>query len=57
MGLKLDGPANTFVANVSVINLSMCPESVLKKKHVSIAQTLATESFTASIVNVFGFRS
>ena len=57
MGLKLDGPANIFVDNESVVNSSMRPESVLKKKHVSIAYHLARESFAASIVNIFGVRS
>jgi len=57
MGLKLDGPTNVFVDNESVVNSSMRPESVLKKKHVSIAYNLARESFAASIITVFGIPS
>ena len=57
MGLKLDGPANIFVGNESVVNSSMRPESVLEKKHVLIAYHLARESFAASIVNIFGVKS
>ena len=57
MGLNIDGPANVFVDNESVVNSSMRPESVLKKKHVSIAYNLARESFAASIITVFGIPS
>ena len=53
MGVPLDGPANVFVDNESVVGSSMRPESVLKKKHVSIAYNIVREAFAASIINVY----
>jgi hypothetical protein len=35
MGVALDGPANVFCDNNSVVINSSVPESTLKKKHVS----------------------
>ena len=53
MGVPIDGPTNVFVDNESVVGSSMKPESVLKKKHVSIAYNIAREAFAASIMNVY----
>ena len=57
LGVSIDGPANLFADNESVIKASMNPESTLSKKHVSIAYHLTRESFAAGIVNVFFIRS
>ena len=57
LGVPLEGPANIFADNESVVKSSMNPESTLSKKHVSIAYHLTRESFAASIVNIFFIRS
>ena len=53
MGVPLDGPANVFVDNESLVGSSMKPESVLKKKHVSIAYNIVREAFATSIMDVY----
>ena len=53
MGVELDGPANIFMDNESVTRAAMNPETVLKKKHVSIAYHKSRESFAAGIINIF----
>ena len=53
MGVPIDGPANVFADNDSVVKSSMNPESTLNKKHVSIAYHLTRESFAAGIVDVY----
>ena len=53
MGIPIDGPANIFADNESVVKSSMNPESTLSKKHVSIAYHLTREAFAAGIVVVY----
>ena len=53
MGVPLDGPANMFADNESVVKSSMNPESTLNKKHVSIAYHLTRESFAAGIIDLY----
>jgi hypothetical protein len=35
MGIPVDGPANMFCDNESVVKSTSTPESTLKKKHIS----------------------
>ena len=51
-GIPFDGPANLFCDNQSVVTNSSTPESVLKKKHNSIAYHIVRESVASSIVLV-----
>ena len=53
MGVPIEGAANIFADNESVVRSSMNPESTLSKKHVSIAYHLTREAFAANIVNIF----
>ena len=57
MGVSIDGPANVFVDNMSVVNSSVRPETVLKKKHLSIAYNMVRECFAAGIMNVYFVKS
>ena len=57
MGVPMEGPANLFVDNESVVKASMNPESTLSKKHVSIAYHLTRESFAAGIVSIYFINS
>ena len=53
MGVPIEGAANIFADNESVVKSSINPESTLSKKHVSIAYHLTREAFAANIVNIF----
>ena len=53
MGVPIDGPANIFADNESVVKSSMNPEATLSKKHVSVAYHLTREAFAANIVNIY----
>ena len=53
MGVSIDGSANIFMDNESVIKSGINPDTVLKKKHVSIAYHKARESFAANIITLY----
>jgi hypothetical protein len=44
MGVPIDGPTYTFVDNMSVVNNTSIPESLLKKKSKSIAYHAVREA-------------
>ena len=52
MGIPLDGPANVFCDNNSVVTNSSYPESTLKKKHISICYHLVREACAAGQIRV-----
>ena len=53
MGIGLNGSANIFMDNESVVRSGMNPDTVLKKKHVSIAYHKSRESFAANIITIY----
>ena len=53
MCVPIDGPANVFCDNKSVVKSTMNPESTLKKKNVSIAYHKVRECFAAGIINFY----
>ena len=52
-GVPLDGPCNIFCDNKDVTKRTMCAESTLKKKHISIAYHQARETVAGAIMLVF----
>ena len=52
MGIPIDGPANVFCDNDSVVKSSSTPESTLKKKHLSICYHKCRESQASGAVRV-----
>jgi len=52
LGVPMDGPANVFCDNEAVFKNSSIPESVLKKKHLSICYHLVREAVAAGILRV-----
>jgi hypothetical protein len=52
MGVALDGPANVFCDNKSVVINSSVPESTLKKKHVSICYHRVREACAMGMVRI-----
>ncbi|MGH7955040.1 MAG: Ty1/Copia family ribonuclease HI [Gloeomargaritales cyanobacterium] len=52
LGVPLDGPANGFCDNNSVVQNVSNPASTLKKKHNSIAYHKVRESTAAGIIRV-----
>jgi Reverse transcriptase (RNA-dependent DNA polymerase) len=52
MGIPLDGPANMRVDNMSVVNNTTKPESVLKKKSNAIAYHYVREAVAARIMQI-----
>ncbi len=52
MGVQVDGPANVFCDNESVVKNSTKPESTLKKKHNAIAYHRVREAQAAGIVRI-----
>ena len=52
MGVPLDGPANVFVDNESVVKSATRPESQLKKKHLSICYHAVRETIAAGIARI-----
>ncbi len=55
--VPIDGPANVFCDNKSVITNAIVPESTLKKKHNSIAYQKVWEAVTAGILQVAKVKS
>lgn len=51
-GIPLEGPANLFCDNNSVVNNASKPESQLKKRHVSIAYHRCREACAAGVVRI-----
>jgi hypothetical protein len=49
-GIPIEGPANMYCDNNSVVNNSSKPESVLKKKHNSIAYHHVWEAVAAGTI-------
>ena len=52
MGIPLDVPANVFCDNESVFKNSAFPESIIKKKHNSIAYHKTRESQAAKATRI-----
>jgi hypothetical protein len=52
MGVPLTGPTPLFCDNESVVRKSSAPESVLKKKHNSIAYHWSHEACAAGIISI-----
>ena len=52
MGVTLDGPANVFCNNNSVVINSTVPESKLKKRHVSICYHQAREACAMRMIRI-----
>ena len=52
MGVPLDGPANVFCDNESVVKNSTKPESTLKKRHNAIAYHRCREAQAAGIIRI-----
>ena len=53
MGVALDGPANVFCDNDSVVKSAINPEATLKKKNVSIAYHKCCECFAAGVPDIY----
>jgi hypothetical protein len=51
-GIPIDGPANVFCDNKSVVMSSTIPTSTLKKKHNSIAYHRVREAVAAGILRI-----
>jgi hypothetical protein len=51
-GVPIDGPANVLCDNQGVVKITSIPESVLNKKHVSIAYHTVREVAAAGILRV-----
>ena len=51
-GVPIDGPANVFGDNQSVINNASIPESPLKKKHVAICYHRVREACASGIIRI-----
>ena len=51
-GVPLDGPANVFGDNQSVINNASMPESPLKKKHVAICYHRVREACASGTIRI-----
>jgi len=52
MGIPIDGAADVFCDNESVVKNSSRPESVLKKKHNAIAYHRCREAQAANIIRI-----
>jgi len=52
MGVPIDGPANVFCDNQSVVTNSTVPTSTLKKKHNSIAYHHVREAVAAGVLQI-----
>jgi hypothetical protein len=52
MGIPVDGSANVFCDNESVVKNTTCPESTLNKKHNAIAYHRVHEAQAAKIVRI-----
>ena len=51
-GIPIDGPANTYGDNASVVKNTSIPESTLNKKHNSINYHIVRESVAAKIMRI-----
>jgi hypothetical protein len=51
-GIPIDGPANVFCDNKSVMTNTTIPTSTLKKKHYSIAYHHVREAVAAGILHI-----
>jgi len=49
-GIPIEGPANTFVDNNSVVLNAIVPTSTLKWKHNSIAYHRVCEAIVANVI-------
>ena len=52
MGIPIDGPANVFCDNKSVVTNATFPTSTLKKKHNSIAYHRVREAVAAGVLQI-----
>ena len=52
MGIPIDGPANVFCDNKSVVTNATVPTSTLKKKHNSIAYHRVREAVAAGVLQI-----
>jgi hypothetical protein len=52
MGIPIDGPANAFCDNKSVVTNATVPTSTLKKKHNSIAYHRVREAVAAKVLRI-----
>ena len=52
MGIPIDGSANVFCYNMSVVMNTTCPESMLKKKHNAIAYHRVHEAVASRIIRI-----
>jgi hypothetical protein len=52
MGIPIDGPANVFCDNKSVVTNATVPTSTLNKKHNSIAYHRVREAVAAGILRI-----
>ncbi len=52
LGIPIEGPANVYCDNNSVVINSSKPESVLKKKHNSIAYHCVQEAVAANTIRI-----
>jgi hypothetical protein len=52
MGVPLEGPANVFVNNDSVVKNSTIPSSTLQKKHNSICYHFVRETVASHIIRI-----
>jgi hypothetical protein len=52
MGIPIEGPANVFCDNQSVVTSSTKPESTLKKKHVAICYHKVRESCASKMIRI-----
>ena len=51
-GVPLEGPANVYCDNEGVVKNTSIPESVLNKKHLSVAYHAVREAVAAGIMRV-----
>ncbi len=51
-GIPIDGPANVFCDNKSVVTNSTIPDSTLKKKHNSIAYHRVREAVASGTLRI-----
>jgi hypothetical protein len=51
-GIPIDGPANVFCDNKSVVTNSTVPESTLKRKHNAIAYHRVREAVAAGVLRI-----
>ena len=52
MGIPLEGPANVFCDNEAVVTSATRPESMLKKKHVSVCYHRVREGCASGMMRV-----